>query len=217
MSRARSYRGKRLLDLMLAIVLASLVAVPAGLVALAVGAFMGRPILFRHTRVGLAGRPFLLYKFRTMRAAGEAQSDAARITALGRFLRATSLDELPQLFNVLRGDMSLVGPRPLLPEYIDRYTREQARRHEVLPGITGLAQVSGRNGLSWERKFELDCEYVDRHGLALDLEILARTVAVVLLGSGVSARGHATMPEFRGTGPEGPGGRTEPIAGGVES
>ncbi len=217
MTGARSYRGKRSLDLLLATVLAAVAVVPAAFVAIAVGAFMGRPILFRHARAGLAGHPFLLYKFRTMRATGEHGSDAARITSLGGFLRATSLDELPQLWNVIRGDMSLVGPRPLLPEYLARYTPEQARRHEVLPGITGLAQVSGRNGISWERKFELDCEYVDRHDLALDLAILVRTVAVVLLGSGVSAGGHATMPEFRGAGPEDPRDRPEPIPGGAES
>ena len=194
--------GKRALDLLVAIPLSVLLLLPAAAIGSAIVLSMGRPALFRHRRAGLAGRPFLLYKFRTMRSPGPGQSDADRITWLGRLLRSTSLDETPQLWNVLRGDMSLVGPRPLLPEYVVRYTPAQARRLEVQPGITGLAQVSGRNGITWERKFELDREYVERQSLSLDLWILARTIAVVLSGSGVSAEGHATMPEFAGSGAE---------------
>jgi lipopolysaccharide/colanic/teichoic acid biosynthesis glycosyltransferase len=216
-SGRRGYPGKRALDLLVAIPLAMLLLAPAVLVALAIAATTGTPVLFRHRRAGLAGRPFLLYKFRTMREAGEGESDADRITGLGRLLRATSLDEIPQLWNVLRGDMSLVGPRPLLPEYLGRYTAEQARRHEVLPGITGLAQVSGRNAIGWDRKFELDREYVDQQGLGLDLRILARTLGVVLSGSGVSADGHATMPEFGGERVAGRSAGDAPLPGGAES
>lgn len=161
---------------------------------------MGRPILFRQTRPGLRGQPFELVKLRTMCLApdGVALPDEARITRLGAFLRRTSLDELPELWNVLRGDMSLVGPRPLLPEYVGRYTPQQARRLEVKPGITGLAQVSGRNAISWEEKFDLDVWYVDHQSLGLDLKILAKTLWHVITGRGVSATGHATMPEFEG-------------------
>jgi lipopolysaccharide/colanic/teichoic acid biosynthesis glycosyltransferase len=167
--------------------------------ALAVRATMGAPVLFRQRRTGRGGRPFTLLKLRTMRAGRPGTPDAARLTRLGRWLRAWSLDELPQLWNVLRGDMSLVGPRPLLPEYVPRYTPEQARRHEVRPGLTGLAQVSGRNALSWEEKFALDVRYVDERSLALDLRILWRTVVAVVRREGVSAAGHATMPEFLGS------------------
>jgi lipopolysaccharide/colanic/teichoic acid biosynthesis glycosyltransferase len=163
---------------------------------------VGWPLLFRQDRVGLGGRIFELLKFRTMRDAvdrdGRPLPDRERLTRIGRFLRASSLDELPQLINVLRGDMSLVGPRPLLVEYLPRYSREQARRHEVKPGITGLAQVAGRNGLSWPEKFALDVFYVDHGSLALDLRILARTVAAVVKREGISAAGEATMPEFQG-------------------
>jgi lipopolysaccharide/colanic/teichoic acid biosynthesis glycosyltransferase len=171
------------------------------LAALAVRATMGAPILFRQRRTGLHGREFLLLKLRTMRAAGVetgADGDGARLTALGRWLRASSVDELPQLWNVLRGDMSLVGPRPLLPAYLSRYSPTQARRHEVSPGITGLTQVSGRNALGWEVKFQLDVWYVDHRSLRLDLWILWRTLFVVLAPAGVRAAGHATMPEFLG-------------------
>jgi len=216
-SAPHGYTGKRTLDLLVAVPLAIVLLAPATLVALSIAATMGTPVLFRHRRAGLAGRPFLLYKFRTMRAATAGESDADRITGLGRLLRSTSLDEIPQLWNVLRGDMSLVGPRPLLPEYLGRYTAEQARRHEVLPGITGLAQVSGRNAIGWDRKFELDREYVDRRGLGLDLRILARTLGVVLSGAGVSAEGHATMPKFGGErGAEGRAGEV-PLPEGAES
>jgi lipopolysaccharide/colanic/teichoic acid biosynthesis glycosyltransferase len=165
---------------------------------------MGSPVFFRQTRPGLGGGPFTLIKFRTMRdsygAGAQPLPDESRITRLGAFLRRTSLDELPELWNVLKGDMSLIGPRPLLVEYLDRYTREQARRHEVKPGITGLAQVSGRNALSWEERLALDVWYVDNWTMWLDLKILTKTVAQVLTRRGISAPGHATMPEFEGGG-----------------
>lgn len=171
---------------------------------LAIGLSMGRPVIFRQRRPGLNGRIFRLYKFRTMTGAkgadGKPLPDAQRITRLGRFVRALSLDELPQLVNVLKGDMSLVGPRPLLPEYLERYSPEQARRHEMKPGITGWAQVNGRNALDWETRFKLDVWYVDHWSLALDLRILAMTALKVLRRTGVSADGHATMPEFMGNG-----------------
>jgi lipopolysaccharide/colanic/teichoic acid biosynthesis glycosyltransferase len=171
-------------------------------VALAVRLTLGRPVLFRQLRPGLAGVPFVMFKFRTMRevggAAGAALPDSTRLTRLGRFLRSSSLDELPELFNVLRGEMSLVGPRPLLPEYLPLYTAEQARRHEVRPGITGWAQVNGRNALSWEKKFELDVWYVDHGSLLLDLKILLLTARRVLVREGISQEGHATMERFRG-------------------
>ena len=164
--------------------------------ALLVRASMGPPIFFRQTRPGLMGRPFVLRKFRTMRT--DELPDANRLTSLGRLLRALSLDELPELWNVLRGDMSLVGPRPLLMEYNDRYNARQARRHEVKPGITGWAQVNGRNAVSWEEKFELDVWYVDHWSFWLDLKILALTARQVILRQGISHPGSATMPEFQG-------------------
>ena len=164
---------------------------------------LGSPVFFRHQRPGLQGRPFTLLKFRTMREArdeeGQLLRDEGRLTRFGRFLRRTSLDELPELINVLSGEMSLVGPRPLLMEYLERYTVEQARRHEVKPGVTGWAQVNGRNALAWEEKFELDVWYVDHVGLWLDLKILAMTAWQVVMGKGISAEGHATMPVFEGT------------------
>jgi sugar transferase EpsL len=172
-------------------------------VALGIRRTMGRPVLFRQRRPGLDGHPFLLYKFRTMDDArgpdGQLLPDARRLTPLGRLLRRTSLDELPQLWNVLRGEMSLVGPRPLLMAYLDRYTPEQARRHECKPGITGWAQVHGRNVIAWEEKFALDVWYVDQWSLALDLRILLRTVVKVLRGEGISAVGHCTTAEFTGS------------------
>lgn len=171
--------------------------------ALAIRATMGRPVLFRQLRPGLGGKPFLLLKFRTMRPEAPGSrgpaSDAERLTPLGRFLRAASIDELPTLWNVLRGDMSLVGPRPLLMEYLDRYSPEQARRHEVKPGITGWAQVNGRNALSWEEKFRLDVWYVDHCSFLLDLKILFLTLLKVLRREGINHPGEATMPEFQGT------------------
>ncbi|GAA4387309.1 sugar transferase [Ornithinibacter aureus] len=160
----------------------------------------GRPVVFRQPRPGRDGVIFELVKFRTMRHPDATHvSDADRLTSVGRFLRSTSLDELPTLWNVLKGDMSLVGPRPLLVEYLPRYSPEQARRHEVRPGVTGLAQVSGRNGLSWEEKFALDVEYVGRRSLRLDLEILLRTVRSVLGRRGISGEGEATMSPFLGS------------------
>ena len=194
--------GKPVLDRVVAGAgLVALSPVLAGLGA-AVAWKLGRPVLFRQVRPGLNGEPFEMVKFRTMTDArssdGELLPDADRLAPFGRFLRSSSLDELPELWNVMLGDMSLVGPRPLLVRYLDRYTSEQARRHEVRPGITGLAQVSGRNALSWENKFALDVWYVDNQSLALDLKILAQTVLKVVRREDVSANDHATMPEFRG-------------------
>ncbi|MGB9792451.1 MAG: sugar transferase [Thermacetogeniaceae bacterium] len=164
------------------------------------------PVLFRQVRPGLHGKPFVIYKFRTMRKAYDEEwrplPDEQRLTRLGKWLRSTSLDELPELLNVLKGEMSLVGPRPLLMEYLDRYTPEQARRHEVKPGITGWAQVNGRNAISWEEKFRLDVWYVDNWSLWLDLKIILITLWKVLKREGISASGHATMPVFRGQGEE---------------
>ncbi len=171
--------------------------------AVAVRVGLGSPVLFRQTRPGLHEAPFKMMKFRTMRNAfdhgGNALPDADRLTKLGQLLRATSLDELPALWSVLRGEMSIVGPRPLLPQYLSRYDQFQRRRHEVKPGITGWAQVNGRNGLSWDEKFHLDVWYVDHISLALDLKILFRTVATVLRRDGITQNGHATMPEFLGS------------------
>lgn len=158
---------------------------------------MSRPVFFVQERAGLGGRPFKLVKFRTMRDG--AGADAERLTRLGKWLRTTSLDELPELWNVLRGEMSLVGPRPLLIRYLPRYTSEQARRHEVLPGLTGWAQVNGRNALSWERKFKYDVWYADHQSLWLDLRILWLTVWQVVTRYGISAKGEATMGEFLGS------------------
>jgi lipopolysaccharide/colanic/teichoic acid biosynthesis glycosyltransferase len=173
------------------------------LVALLVRLRMGSPVLFRQVRPGRDGRPFEMLKFRTMSnrhdPSGVLLPDRDRLTSLGRFLRRTSLDELPELVNVLAGEMSLVGPRPLLMEYLPLYTPEQARRHEVRPGITGWTQVNGRNALSWDDKFTLDVWYVDHRSVRLDCQILFKTVAQVLSGVGVSAPGHATMEPFRGS------------------
>jgi lipopolysaccharide/colanic/teichoic acid biosynthesis glycosyltransferase len=164
---------------------------------------MGAPVIFQQERPGRFGHPFLLLKLRTMNAACDRQGrplpDSERLTRLGRILRATSLDELPQLWNVIRGEMSLVGPRPLLMEYLPRYTSEQARRHDVLPGITGWAQVNGRNALTWEEKFALDVWYVDHWSLQFDFTILLTTARIVCLRQGISNKSHATMPEFLGS------------------
>jgi lipopolysaccharide/colanic/teichoic acid biosynthesis glycosyltransferase len=164
---------------------------------------LGSPIFFRQVRPGLYGRPFNMVKFRTMTdergPEGQLLPDAMRLTPFGRWLRATSLDELPELWNVLKGDMSLVGPRPLLMEYLPLYTPEQARRHEVRPGVTGWAQVNGRNAISWHEKFELDVWYVENRSLWLDLRIVALTVARVFARDGISHAGDATMPKFTGT------------------
>ncbi len=194
---------KRFLDVLFACLgLCVLSPVMAGIAA-AVWRGMGLPVLYTQVRPGLHGKPFRIYKFRTMNTvvdvSGNLMSDAARLTPLGRFLRSSSLDELPELWNVLKGDMSLVGPRPLLMEYLELYTPGQARRHEVRPGITGWAQVNGRNALSWEDRFALDVWYVDNRSLALDLKILWRTVVAVLRREGISAEGHETMPKFEGS------------------
>lgn len=194
---------KRTADIVLTLS-ALLISAPfLSLVALSIRIFMGKPVFFAQQRPGLNGKPFPLYKFRTMNVAHEDEGrllrDADRLMPLGRLLRFTSLDELPELFNILKGDMSLVGPRPLLMQYLDRYTPEQARRHEVKPGLTGWAQVNGRNAISWEEKFELDVWYVDNQSIALDLKILLLTVLKVLRCEGISAAGEATMPEFIGT------------------
>ena len=194
---------KRGMDILLAtlalIVLSPVMLALAALVRLQLGA----PVLFSQVRPGRAARPFLLRKFRTMRvacdASGNALPDAERLTAFGRFMRRTSLDELPQLWNVLTGEMSLVGPRPLLTEYLAVYSPEQARRHEVRPGITGWAQVNGRNALTWEDKFRLDVWYVDNRSLMLDLKILCLTVLSVLMARGVNQAGDATVERFTGT------------------
>lgn len=167
--------------------------------ALVVRVNLGSPVLFTQQRPGRGGRVFRLYKFRSMRNVDESRglvTDEQRLTRFGRILRSTSLDELPSLWNVLHGDMSVVGPRPLLVEYLPRYTPEQARRHEVRPGITGLAQVNGRNTVDWEQRFALDVRYVDSRSLALDARILIGTVRSVLVREGISAEGHATMRKF---------------------
>lgn len=172
-------------------------------IALAVRAKLGSPIFYRQSRPGYQGRLFELVKFRTMTdqrdAEGRLLPDAQRLPPFGRWLRSTSLDELPELFNVIKGEMSLVGPRPLLVQYLDRYTPEQARRHEVRPGLTGWAQVNGRNALTWEDKFKLDVWYVDHRSVGLDLKIIFMTLKKVLRREGISAAGDATMPEFQGT------------------
>ncbi len=195
--------GKRGLDLALTIPGSLLLAPLMGLLALLVRWRLGSPVLFRQSRPGRAGQPFTLFKFRTMRDLhgpdGNLLSDAERLTPFGRFLRSTSLDELPELWNVLRGDMSLVGPRPLLMQYLPLYTPEQARRHEVYPGITGWAQVNGRNALTWEQKFALDVWYVDHLSLKLDLEILGKTLSALIRREGISQPGQATAEEFTGT------------------
>ena len=190
-------RLKRLID----VVVSTASLLLAGPILVVVGGIvrlrMGSPVLFGQTRPGLHGRPFTLYKFRTM---GEGDGDDTdRLTSVGRFLRASSVDELPELINVLKGDMSLVGPRPLLMRYLDRYSADQARRHEMRPGLTGWAQVNGRNAITWEQKFDYDVWYVDHWSIALDIKIMWMTMKQVLLGTGVAAPGHATMPEFMGS------------------
>jgi lipopolysaccharide/colanic/teichoic acid biosynthesis glycosyltransferase len=203
--KPRGYRFKRTLDVVLSLCILAVVWPLMILVAGTVGLALGSPVLFRQPRPGLAGRSFVLCKFRTMRDiiddSGRPLPDEARLVAVGRFLRATSMDELPQLWNVLRGEMSMVGPRPLLPQYLALYTSEQARRHEVRPGITGWAQVCGRNALSWEEKFELDVWYVDHVSLWLDLRILGLSMWQVLHRRGITQQGHATMPPFTGSSP----------------
>ncbi len=193
---------KRLFDVLVAASSLLILALPLLLLTLQVRRKLGRPVFFTQVRPGLHGRPFRMVKFRTMTderdADGRLRPDVERLTPFGRWLRATSLDELPELWNVLKGDMSLVGPRPLLMEYLPLYSPEQARRHEVLPGVTGWAQVNGRNTISWEDKFELDVWYVDNRSLLLDIRILWFTVKKVLVRDGISAEGEATMPKFTG-------------------
>ena len=195
--------GKRLLDVTLALAALAFLLPFIGLIALLVRTQLGTPVLFRQQRPGLRGRPFTIFKFRTMTdmrdEQGNLRPDAERLTPFGRFLRGASLDELPELWNVLRGDMSLVGPRPLLMQYLERYSPEQARRHEVRPGITGWAQVNGRNALTWEQKFALDVWYVDNLSFWLDLKIIALTAWKILKREGISQPGQATMKEFMGT------------------
>ncbi len=193
---------KRAFDIVVSAVMLAVLSPVLVLTALVVRIGLGSPVLFRQTRPGLQGRAFEIVKFRTMRDATDAHgrplSDEKRLTRTGRFLRSTSLDELPELWNVLKGDMSLVGPRPLLTEYMPLYTCEQARRHEVRPGLTGWAQVNGRNALSWEEKFSLDVWYVDNNSLFLDVKILALTALKVIARKDISAVGEATMPKFKG-------------------
>lgn len=194
---------KRLFDLAL-IFPASPVLIPLmAIVWQLVRVCLGNPVLFCQRRPGRYGKPFVIYKFRTMTdargAEGRLLPDERRLTPVGRFLRKTSLDELPELFNVLKGDMSLVGPRPLLMEYLGRYTPQQARRHEVKPGITGWAQVNGRNAITWDEKFQHDIWYVENQSFWLDLKIIMMTIWKILKREGISAAGEATMPEFTGT------------------
>ena len=194
---------KRLVDIFLSSAMLVLLSPIMAIVAIAVRLDVGAPVLFRQVRPGLKGRPFTLYKFRTMRGAHSGElapdRDEERLTAFGRRLRASSLDELPELWNVLRGDMSLVGPRPLLMRYLPLYSDEQMRRHDVRPGLTGWAQVNGRNALTWEEKFKLDVWYVDHRSFLLDLRILLLTVAAVFMRQGISSESSATMPEFKGS------------------
>ncbi|MGH3457711.1 sugar transferase [Aeromicrobium sp.] len=203
MTRPRRYDAvKRTLDVVLASVLLAVTLPVQAVVAALIRIRLGSPVLFRQDRPGLDGKTFTITKFRTMldpRPGETPAPDEDRVTPLGQKLRSLSLDELPTLLHVVRGDMSLVGPRPLLIEYLDHYSPLQARRHEVRPGITGLAQVSGRNELSWAEKLALDVDYVDRRSLWLDLTILARTIVTVLRRSGISHDGHVTMTRFTGT------------------
>jgi lipopolysaccharide/colanic/teichoic acid biosynthesis glycosyltransferase len=205
MSRTSLYErfGKRLFDLLAAVPLLILISPLMLLLGLCSRLFLGKSVLFRQERPGYHEKPFTIYKFRTMHdgvdSHGDLLPDARRLTRVGSLLRQTSLDELPEFWNVLKGDMSLVGPRPLLPEYLLRYTAFQRRRHEVKPGITGWVQVNGRNSLTWEEKFELDVWYVDHGSLWLDGKILWMTMLQVLRRDGISQAGHATMPEFMGT------------------
>lgn len=196
--------AKRVFDLIVGGIISLLLFPVFVMVGLLVRRKLGTPVFFRQQRPGLHGQPFMLYKFRTMTDAcdteGRLLPDAERLTAFGRFLRSTSLDELPELFNVLKGEMSLVGPRPLLMKYLPRYTPQQMRRHEVKPGITGWAQVNGRNALSWEQKFAMDVWYVDNYSLGLDMRVLMKTLWVALRREGISQPGVATMQEFMGSG-----------------
>jgi len=194
---------KRLFDFLVALLMLSVVWPLLLVLAVLVRIRLGSPVLFSQQRPGLHGKPFFIRKFRTMSdkrdAARDSLPDAERLTAFGRYMRRFSLDELPQLFNVLKGELSLVGPRPLLMEYLPLYSREQARRHEVRPGITGWAQVNGRNAISWEERFRLDVWYVEHQSFWLDMKILWMTLLKVVRSEGVSQQGHATMEKFRGS------------------
>lgn len=191
---------KRIVDLIIISIFSPFMLITLFILALNLLLSYGKPIIFKQKRIGYLAKPFYIYKFRTMNfdinRNGKLFSDARRLTTFGKFLRRSSLDELPELWNVIKGDMSLVGPRALLVEYIDRYTAEQARRHEVKPGITGWAQINGRNSISWEEKFKLDVWYVDNCNLFLDLKILLLTLFKVIKMEGISAKNHATMPKF---------------------
>lgn len=195
---------KRVFDIVLATIALVVLSPVIALVAWQIGRKMGSPVLFRQVRPGLNGKPFEMVKFRTMKdaidAAGNPLPDFERLTPFGQFLRSSSLDELPELWNVLKGDMSLVGPRPLLMEYLPLYSPEQHRRHEVRPGVTGWAQINGRNSLSWDEKFKLDVWYVDNRSLWLDIKVLSLTVKKVVVRDGISADGEATMSKFTGNG-----------------
>jgi lipopolysaccharide/colanic/teichoic acid biosynthesis glycosyltransferase len=202
MKRAAHDRTKRVFDVVVAAALLVLTSPIQLATAIAIRIRLGSPVLFRHARPGLKGESFVLVKFRTMSNVDPARGlidDASRMTPMGLWLQATSLDELPSLWNVIRGDLSLVGPRPLIFSYLPRYSPEQARRHDVRPGITGLAQISGRNALSWEDKFRLDVHYVDHHTFIGDLRILLGTVRSVLRRDGISEAGETTSSEFLGT------------------
>jgi len=194
---------KRLFDFILALVLLILLSIPLGIIALTILVSMGRPVMFRQIRPGFRARLFMIMKFRTMDDArgpdGQLLADELRLSMTGRILRKLSLDELPQLLNVLKGELSFVGPRPLLVQYLPLYNERQARRHDVKPGITGWAQVNGRNALTWDEKFDLDVWYVDHQSFLLDMKILWMTFVKVLKREGIAAAGSATMPEFKGS------------------
>lgn len=198
-----SYRGKRVFDLLLTLPALIVLSPLLLIVALLVRSRLGTPVIFQQERPGYAGQPFILFKFRSMTNTVDAQGnllpDAERLTPFGKLLRRTSIDELPELINIVRGEMSLVGPRPLMMQYLERYNAEQRRRHDVLPGLTGWAQVNGRNALSWDQKFALDVWYVDHNSLWLDIKIIAMTVWKLIKREGISAEGHVTMPEFMGS------------------
>ncbi|HGE6078707.1 TPA: sugar transferase [Vibrio cholerae] len=193
---------KRLFDFFVSLIVLTLFSPIIAIVACKIRKNLGSPVLFRQTRPGLNGQPFEMVKFRTMKDAVDANGnplpDSERMTPFGDKLRNSSLDELPELWNVLKGEMSLVGPRPLLMQYLPLYSKEQARRHEVRPGVTGWAQINGRNAISWEEKFKLDVWYVDNHSFWLDIKILVLTVKKVFVKEGISAEDHVTMPEFKG-------------------
>jgi lipopolysaccharide/colanic/teichoic acid biosynthesis glycosyltransferase len=194
---------KRVFDLMVAVVGILATTPLMATIAVLIRSRMGKPIFFRQVRPGYKAKPFVIYKFRTMIESEEhgniLKTDAKRLTDLGRFLRSTSLDELPELFNVVKGEMSLVGPRPLLMQYLKRYTAQQSRRHEVKPGVTGWAQVNGRNAISWEDKFRFDLWYVDHWSLWLDIKIMLKTLAKVIKREGIGEKGQETMSEFMGS------------------